>query len=157
MIEQHDADNQIRALAHRYALALDRRDLDGVSELFASVSRWGRHGVGPGGARSFYDLIWRRFGRSVHNVGTHVIDLKTSTTASGIAYCRAEQQSRDTDAWTTLQFAYHDEYVCEANTWYFLQRQPRFWYRETDGIREHVTEPEGIPQAWDTWDTFWES
>jgi SnoaL-like domain len=150
------AEAQTRALAHRYALALDRRDVETISNLFASDAVFGRFGHGPDGARAFYSEIWQRFGRSIHTVGTQVIDFHGPTMASGIVYCRAEQESLQTGTFETLQFAYHDDYVLEAEHWRFAGRAVRMWYRESDGVRTLAEGPSALPGSWETWGQFWE-
>ncbi|MEI8240252.1 MAG: nuclear transport factor 2 family protein [Actinomycetota bacterium] len=151
------ADAQTRSLAHRYALALDQRDIASMSALFASDARFGRYGVGPDGAREFYSVIPRRFSRSVHTVGTQVVNIHDdATSASGIVYCRAEQQDPETQVWTTLQFAYHDEYVLEGDRWLFRARAPKFWYRESEGVRTIADDATAIPTSWETWRRYFD-
>ncbi len=150
------ADAQIRAITHRYALALDQRDVASISELFSADAEFGRHGTGPDGARSFYAHIWRRFGRSVHTIGTQVIDVHSANSATGVVYCRAEQEDLATEVWNILQFAYHDEYVREDEQWRFRSRAPRFWYRESGGVRTLADEPSALPASWDSWRRFWD-
>lgn len=150
------ADAQTRALAHRYALALDQRDIDAMCALFASEASFGRSGRGPEGARGFYSAIPRRFGRSIHTIGTQVVNILDATSASGVVYCRAEQQDPETQVWTTLQFAYHDQYVREGERWLFLSRAPRFWYRESNGVRTLADDATAIPDSWETWRQYFD-
>ena len=118
----------IRDLAQRYILALDSKDFDGVASLFSSASDFGRSGHGPAGARAFYRRTMRHFVASMHMIGNHVINLESRDAANGVVYCRSYQY-REGGNWWEIAFAYHDDYVRESDTWRFLIRVPRYWYR----------------------------
>jgi hypothetical protein len=153
----------IQDLVWRYALAIDSKDVALVAELFSATSSFGRWGEGPEGAAAYYRAIWRRFRRSIHSVTNIVLTPVDEHHLRGIVYCRSERELPSV-GWQLQQFAYFDDYVLEDGAWRFLRRNPRFWYRDSGGVRHDRDEMQNddpndgphLPRAWNSWAAYWE-
>src|SRR5262245_4027258 len=77
----------IRQLAHRYALALDTRNMDDLVELFVEDVRVGKDAVGREALKRWFTATMSRYQTSVHFVGNHVIDFDSADRARGVVYC----------------------------------------------------------------------
>src|SRR5215472_6702306 len=84
------ARDEIRQLAARYALSLDSRDLDALVALFVPDVQVGRHLSGREALRADFNKSLRAVGRTILNVGTHVIDVADDGSATGAVYCKGE-------------------------------------------------------------------
>jgi hypothetical protein len=152
----------IQQLTARYAFAIDSRNVALMASLFSPRSSFGKWGRGQEGAAQFFETAWGRFGRSAHLVTNVIVTPTADDEAKGIVYCHNEHQLTD-GTWETAQIAYFDSYVREEDSWLFMRRQTRFWYRETPAGRELGNPPTiasargslGLPEAWPTWDAFW--
>jgi ketosteroid isomerase-like protein len=167
-VERLLAYEEIRRLVHRYAVAVDARDLDAIVSLFVDDVR-----VAPG--VSGRDALWASFDEmlarneySILHVTTVAIDLDDPPpgdplrTATGVVYCRAEMP--DGDGWLVQAIAYHDRYERRDGTWYFHSRDHRLFYGADLLERPLDLPPAGepeihrgkgsMPQRWDTWRTF---
>src|SRR5436309_9764615 len=82
----------IGQLPSRYAMALDARDVDTLVSLFVEDVEAGKKRRGRPALRAWYDVVLRRFYRSVHLVCGHQIDLVDADHATGSVYCRAEHE-----------------------------------------------------------------
>jgi len=159
-LEAHEA---IRQLAARYAVAVDRRDLDALVALFVPDVRVGRQGTGRDTLRASFDRSLRTVGVSVLNVGTHVIDLVDADHATGTVYCKGEIQ--DGDRWIHQAIVYDDEYRRVDGTWCFVRRVHRLFYGAEVGANPLGLDPADwpahhdgwgtLPEDWDTWTRFW--
>jgi hypothetical protein len=153
----------IQDLVWRYAFALDSKNVALVAGLFSARSRFGRWGDGPDGAAAYYENVWQRFGASIHSITNILLTPVDRAHLRGIVYCRSERDFPST-GWELQQMVYFDDYVLEGDAWRFFTRTPRFWYRDSAGVRHDSTEIEGenpkagpqLPQAWNTWGEFWE-
>jgi hypothetical protein len=153
----------IQDLVWRYAFALDSKNVAVVAELFSARSSFGRWGDGSEGAAAFYENIWRRFGASIHSITNILLTPVDPAHLRGIVYCRSEREF-PSSGWELQQMVYFDDYVLEDDFWRFLSRTPRFWYRDSGGVRHDGTEmesdnPKGgphLPRAWNSWGEFWE-
>jgi hypothetical protein len=153
----------IQDLVWRYALAIDSKDVALVAQLFSGTSSFGRWGDGPEGAAAYYRVIWRRFRRSIHSISNVVLTPVDEQHLRGIVYCRSEREL-PTIGWEVQQFAYFDDYVLEDGAWRFLRRNPRFWYRDSGGVRHDGEDarddaPKGAPHLpgdWNAWSRYWE-
>jgi len=157
------ADERIRQLAARYAVAVDSRDLDTLVSLFVPDVRVGGGTVGREALRDSFDDSLRAIGVSVLNVGTHVIDLVDEDHATGTVYCKGEIQ--DGDRWIHQAIVYDDRYRRVDGTWCFVRRVHRLFYGAEVGVNplglppadwpEHHDGTGTLPAAWDTWVRFW--
>ena len=158
-----EAYEAIRQLASRYAVAVDRRDLDALVALFVPDVRVGRQATGREALRASFDRSLRAIGVSVLHVGTHAIDLVDADHATGTVYCKGEIQ--DGERWIHQAIAYDDEYRRVDGTWCFVHRVHRLFYGAEVGVNplglppaDWPTHHDGrgtLPGAWDTWDRFW--
>ncbi len=162
-IARLEAYEAIRQLAARYALAVDRRDLDALVALFVPDVRVGREGTGRDALRASFDRSLRGIGVSVLHVGTQVIDLVDSEHATGTVYCKGEIQ--DGDRWIHQAIVYDDGYRQVDGTWCFVRRVHRLFYGSEVGVNPLGLPPAewpahhdgrgSLPGEWDTWTRFW--
>lgn len=127
--------HEIQQLPIRYAICMDRKDVEALLPLFSDRISMGPAGKGREGVRAFYTRAWSGFRRSVHRIHNHAIDLVGDDAATGHVYCLGEQQKAD-DRWERLMMSYDDRYVLEDGHWRFASRKLSFWYRDIDGVRE---------------------
>lgn len=155
--------DEIRQLAHRYAVALDARDLDALVALFVDDVQVGREAVGHAALRSDFDRQLRAIGVSILFVGNHVIDFDGADDAHGIVYCKAEIQEGDT--WNHQAIQYHDRYARRDGRWYFVRRKHLLWYGQAQ-TRSPLQQPAAewpkrstgrgtLPEALESWQRFW--
>lgn len=154
---------EIRQLAHRYALALDSRDLDALVALFVDDVQVGRDQFGREALRASFDSQLRRVGMSFLLVGGHVIDLIDEDRATGFVHCRAEIQ--DDDRMFEQRIGYDDTYERRDGRWYFVRRQHRLFYGTYPGENpldlppanwpQHHTGKGELPERWESWQRFW--
>jgi len=167
-LEELVARDRIRALAQRYALAVDGKDLDGLAALFVEDVDNGRYGPGREGVKTFYDHALRQFHCSMHLVANHVIDFDDDEHAHGVVYCRAQHHVLEPEHWFDQALAYWDTYERVGTGWLFRRRRLKSWYRQEFGHPEHGTErlvtapgAEGpmrgaqMPEAFSTFEAFW--
>ena len=185
-MEQHGLERQlqrlvdrdlIRELSHRYALAIDSRDIDSLVELFAEDfelpdGRRGREAV-----REWFTAILSTYTTSIHLVGNQVIclDPDDPDRATGDVYCRCELEVDP--QWIVSCCFYHDEYARVGDGWKIRRRDMLGWYA-TDAL-DRPTGPDkarwaptaevalpplparpeeatSLPAVWPTWNAFWE-
>ena len=154
---------EIRQLAHRYALAVDSRDLDTLVELFVDNVRVGREARGRDALRADFERQLRGVGISFLQVGNHVIDLLDAESAKGFVYCRAEIQ--DGERWFIQLIGYDDRYALRKGHWRFVRRKHLLWYGAYLGENplelgpanwpEHHVGRGTLPESWETWRRFW--
>jgi hypothetical protein len=163
-LERLEADAAIRSLAARYALAVDTRNLDDLVALFVPDVRASRDEVGRAALRAAFDRTLRGFGRSVHLVGGHVIEVDGPDTANGVVYCRAEHEWEG--QWIVMAMQYVDDYARPEGEWLFRRRRPLCWWARDEldrpGGPEWVRWPgrealRRLPEWWPAWDRFWEA
>ena len=85
---------EIRQLAARYSVAIDRRDLDTLVELFIDDVRVGRDTYGRDALRANFEESLGGIGPSILNIGTHQIDLIDDNHATGHVYCKGGDRRR---------------------------------------------------------------
>ena len=155
--------DQIRQLAHRYALALDTRNMDDMVELFPPDVQVGRDAKGRDALRAWFVETLSEFRTSVHFVGNHVIDFEDADHASGVVYCRDELER--SEGWDYGYLQYWDRYERRDGLWYFVRRRFNRWFI-VDSL-EHPSHGAGVgdgdealttgllPDAWPSWERFW--
>jgi ketosteroid isomerase-like protein len=157
------ARDEIRELAHRYAVATDARDLDALVALFVEDVRVGRDTVGREALRRDFDRQLRAIGVSILFVGNHVIDFDDADRARGIVYCIAQIQ--DGERWIRQAIRYDDVYARRDGRWLFVRRRHLLWY----GIEEPhnpLLQPPAewpkshtgrgtLPETLESWQRFW--
>ena len=169
-VEQLVARDAIRQLAHRYAVAVDGKDLEALAALFVPDVDNGRYGAGPEGVRRFFHQALRNFHCSMHLVGTQVIDFDDEDHAHGIVYCFAQHHVTEPEHWFDEALAYWDRYERVEGAWLFRRRRLRSWYRQLIGHPEQgtgrvatVAPTSGpqrggrMPEAFPTFEAFWSS
>jgi hypothetical protein len=160
-VERLESRDEIRQLASRYGMLLDRRDLDGAAELFVEDTRVTRTETGRPALRALLERLFRQFTTSIHMIGNHTIDFVDDDHAEGIVYARVEHEYGE--QWIVMAIQYWDRYERRDHRWLFTGRQIRHWYavdlleRPTgpDKTRWPVTGPHTIPDIYDSWKAFW--
>lgn len=162
-IESHQA---IQDLVVRYAMAVDRRDVDEWLGMFVDDIDCGRRGKGREALRTFIEPAVRDFYRTCHLITGHVIDSIEGDHATGRVYCRAEHEFGD--LWIVMVCVYFDKYERRDGVWYFAGREEDFFYtsdvleRPQDvgfarwpGPAPRHSPPMMLPR-FPSWKTFWE-
>ncbi len=154
---------EIRQLAHRYALALDARDLDALVALFVDDVQVGRDRFGRDALRESFDAQLRQVGMSFLLVGGHVIDLQDDDRATGFVHCRAEIQ--DGKRMFEQRIGYEDAYARRDGHWLFVRRKHHLFWGSYPGENplelppanwpEHHTGKGELPERWESWQRFW--
>jgi len=122
--------SEVRELAHRYAVALDSRDLDGLVDLFVPDVHVGRDASGRDALREFFERSLADLGVTYLFVGTQTVDLDDADHAHGVVYCRAEVEDRR-EGWVHQAIVYFDTYERRDGRWLFARRDHRLVYGET--------------------------
>jgi hypothetical protein len=150
---------EIQQLAHRYAVALDARDLDALVALFVPDVRVGRERSGRDALRADFDRKLRSVGVSFLQVGNHVVDFEDASHASGIVYTRAEIQEggRESTRWIVQLIQYHDRYEKRGVRWLFTRRKHLLVYGAELGQNPVGLPPAEWPQSQTGWGTVPES
>lgn len=130
-VDRLESENAIRALASRYGLAMDDRDLDAARQLFTPDARvHSRDGVMDArGIDAILDLYRGRFavlGPSLHVTHDHLVLFDDADHARGIVVSHAEVWRNGTAQIAALR--YHDRYRREDGAWRFAQRELLFFY-----------------------------
>ena len=162
-LDRLESIEQIRQLAHRYALAVDTRDLDSLVELFVDDVQVSRDKQGREFLKSWFAQSLSRFGDSIHFVGNHVIDLESPNEARGVVTCRDELEMGG--EWRVGFIQYWDKYLRRDGSWYFQRRKLHRWYMvdaltrpkhgaglDTDRESLQIAQ---LPDAWASWTAFW--
>jgi hypothetical protein len=154
---------EIRQLVARYAFAIDTRDLDALVGLFVPDVRVGGGRTGRAALREDFNRQLRAIGRSVLNVGTHVMDLVDADHATGWVYAKAEIEADG--RWIHQAILYEDTYERVDGRWYFVRRVHRLWYGAEPGVNpltlptadwpEHHDGLGTVPEHFPTWREFW--
>ena len=158
------ARDEIRQLAHRYAVAVDARDLDALVALFCPDVRVGREASGREALRRDFERQLGAIGVSILFVGNHVIDFDDDERASGIVYCAAQIQNGE--RWIRQAIRYDDRYVLRDGAWLFARRKHLLWYG-VEEPRNPLLQPPAewprshtgrgtLPESLDTWQRFWQ-
>jgi ketosteroid isomerase-like protein len=163
-IERLESLHEIGQLASRYAQAADARDLGAILGMFVDDVDCGRFGTGREALRASYEILHRRFYRTIHQVVGHTIDLVDADHATGRVVMRAEHEVRD--RWVVVLMCLFDTYERRDGAWYFVRRKPETWYASdiderpagpdwtAPGWGENGRRPR-LPHLFSTWDAFW--
>jgi hypothetical protein len=155
----------IQQLAVRYAMAVDRRDIDEWLGMFVEDIDCGRRGRGREALRGFIEPAVRDFYRTVHTITGHAIDRIDGDVAEGRVYCRAEHEFGD--RWIVQAICYFDTYERRDGVWYFARRIEDFFYscdvlerpQDVDFARWPGPTPKHAPPMmlprFPTWKSFW--
>jgi hypothetical protein len=138
----------LRLLVDTYARHVDRRDTDAVAALFSAQGRLVAHfyssadgspTVRTGRAEIAAALVagLERYLGTTHVVGGQVLDIEGER-ASGETVCLAHHVYERDDGRRLLVMAvrYQDEFVREAGTWRFAERQLRLDWRDDRPMTE---------------------
>ena len=143
-IDRLESLEEIRQLVARYALAVDTRDLDTLVGLFVADVEVGRLGTGRAALLESFRQGFAPLGLTILTVGTHVIDLVDTTSATGEVYCTGEID-RD-DVLLRQAILYRDTYRRDPEGWRFVRRNHLLWYSAPLGV-----DPRHLPPAnWPT-------
>ena len=108
-------------LAHRYAVALDRKDHDALAALFVPAIQ--------AAVRARLQPAVDRLGVTVLSVTTQVMDPVDDDHATGVVYCTAEVEDPD-HGWIRQSIVYQDRYERVDGQWYFRARDHQLVYGE---------------------------
>ena len=125
-------------LAHRYAVALDRKRYDELAALFV-----------PGIQVKVGELLEasvRRLGVTMLSVTTQVVDVVDEDHATGVVYCTAEVEDPD-QGWIRQQIVYQDRYERHDGQWYFRARDHQLVYGEQLGSNPLDQLPANWPES----------
>ena len=163
-LERLIARDAIRDLAHRYALAMDSRDLDALVALFVEDVRVGRDETGRKALKRNFDGQLREIGVTILFVGNQVIEFDDDDHAHGVVYCKGEIQ--DGERWISQAIQYQDRYERRDGSWYFARRRHLLWYGleqpENPLAQSPANWPENhtgrgtLPESLESWQKFWE-
>jgi hypothetical protein len=153
----------IGQLPVRYAMAIDRRDVDAWVSLFVEDVPVRRDVSGHAALREFIEPALRRFRRSVHQICGQRIEFVDDDHATGNTYCRAEHEVDD--RWIVMAICYFDEFRRDDSEWLFSRRRERHWYAAD--INEHpqlvnfdswrMGAAPALPELFPTWQPFWDA
>ena len=155
--------SEIQQLPHRYALAIDSRDISALTALFVPDVRVGRAARGREALATWFSETLSRPRTSVHFIGNHIVDLDGPDEAHGIVYCRDELEWPERGEWEIGVLQYWDRYRRVNGEWCFERRKFHRWYivdaltrpahgRGVDNLALRTTQ---LPEAFDTWNAFW--
>ena len=126
-IDKAVARDEIRQLAYRYSLALERRDVDAMLDLFVPHARFGAYGEGPEALRRLTEESLAGMQFTVVLVANHLIDFDAPDRAHGQVWARCYAQT-DTDGYLEQLLRYEDRYERHHGAWRFLHRRHRLWF-----------------------------
>lgn len=154
---------ELRQLVARYAVAIARRDLDAVVELFVEDVRVAPGVAGREHLRAFLEQGFRNTPVTMLLTGTHQIDVESEHLARGVLFCRAEMGAAD--HWAHQLIVYEDSYERRAGRWYFRLRKHLLVYGQEQELRplaqppahwpEHEVGAGTAPMHWDSWQKFY--
>jgi ketosteroid isomerase-like protein len=163
-LERLEAYGQIRALAFRYAAALDRRDIGALTALYAEEVKVSSRISGRAALRAQFESALRQVRITILFVGNHVIEFDSPSRAHGSVYCRAEVQT-DARTWISQAIHYSDRYVRQDEWRFAANRRHELFYGVEHGYRPvgqsyanwpvHDVGRGTLPQRWPTWQRFW--
>ncbi|MGI9600533.1 MAG: nuclear transport factor 2 family protein [Acidimicrobiales bacterium] len=163
-VERVVARDEIRQLVYRYAQAIDRRDIEGLADLFGPDVDFGEAGRGPAGARAVFDTSLREIGVAVLLVGNHIIDFDDRDHARGEVWCRGYIDDHEA-GFIEQMIQYRDRYALVDGSWRFDGRRHLLWYGTTTSSNplhqpdadwpRHQVGRGSVPYRETTWARFW--
>lgn len=154
----------IQQLPHRYALALDSRDMDALVALFVPDVRVGRDTHGRDALKAWFTHTMSKTRTSIHLTGNHVVDFDDADHARGFVYCR-DQLERPDGRWEIGDLQYWDTYARIEAEWCFVRRRFHRWYicdalerpRHGAGVGSghDALSTAQLPEAFASWGRFW--
>jgi len=158
-LDQLLAYEQIRQLAHRYALAVNMRDLDSLVDLFVDDVKAAGGGTGREALKAVFAAHTDAADVDILEVTTHVINLHDADHATGTVYSRCEMGSKG--RWARQSIAYEDRYERRDGLWYFVSRNHLLFYgvevperpldQSAANWPEHVVGRGSVPYDWNAW------
>jgi len=137
-LDRLESIEEIRALAAKYSLSLDMRDVDAHVGLFAPDIRVGRNRQGRAQLKLWVDEMLRsQFTGTAHHLGQHIIEFDAPDRGVGVVYSKNEHECEG--EWVIMQMLYWDDYERLEGRWYFRRRLPCYWYA-TDSRRPPLGE-----------------
>jgi hypothetical protein len=126
-------------LAHRYAVALDRKDHAALAALFVPAIQ--------AKVREQLEPTIDRLGVTVLSVTTQVVDLDPTDPdrATGTVYCTAEVEDPD-HGWIRQSIVYLDRYERHDGEWYFRARDHQLVYGFSMHERPLLQDPANWPE-----------
>jgi len=126
-------------LAHRYAVALDLKDHDGIARLFVPAIQ--------AKIREQFEPVIARLGVTILSVTTQVVDLDPTDPdrATGTVYCTGEIEDPDY-GWIRQSIVYLDRYERHDGEWYFRGRDHQLVYGFSMHERPLLQDPANWPE-----------
>jgi len=160
-IDRLESTNEIRNLTARYAVLIDARDLDGLTNLFVDDVRVTKTERGHAAMKALLDSLISQFTTSVHFMGEQTIDFVDDDHAEGTVYGKAEHEYGD--EWIVMAIQYWDRYERREGTWRFTGRKVKHWFATDmndrpigpNKTRWTVSGSEELPGAYPSWAEFW--
>jgi ketosteroid isomerase-like protein len=123
-----EAQEAIRNLVARYALAVDMRSLDALVSLYVEDVAVAAFGTGRVAMKRHFDKTLRRFKGSLHTIANQVVEFVEPDRAIGVIYGYSEHEFENGE-WVRLALLYIDHYERRDGQWLFArQRTLRRWY-----------------------------
>jgi ketosteroid isomerase-like protein len=167
-VERQESIEEIRALAERYARAMDMRDFDAGIALFTHDTPVGPGVRGPAALRAVWEqVLGPHVGPTIHFIGNHLVELdpEDPDRATGAVYCRAEHEVGE--QWFVVACHYTDTYRRDDGVWRFYRRRIGIWHAMD--VLERPTGPDKVrgqlapgafalvqdlPDFWPTWGRY---
>jgi len=156
------AHDQIRALASRYAVAVDSRDIEALVALFVDDVRVGRDRYGRDALAESFRASLGAVGPSMLHVTSQVVDLVDDDHATGSVYCLADVV--EDGRMIRQAILYRDTYERRHGRWYFVRRIHELFYgflRDENPLDQSPANwPERswgrgtVPESWPSWGRF---
>ena len=124
-IQRVDDRQQLSELISRYGIAVDDRDFDTLSSLFAPDAQF-QHVKGRDAVIAFYKIRTALFSTSTHYAHTWHFDFSSETQASGVVSASAELCIQGQTV--RLSLRYLDRYIKTTTGWVFQVRDIKFRY-----------------------------
>jgi hypothetical protein len=123
-----DAPPPLRDLAHRYALAVDRRDAALICGIFAAdgeVAGFGENPISYRGPERLTEMMadLGMFERTMHKVYNQTFERDHAGAVSGLTYCTASHLlPGEEPTLLDMEIVYHDSFVEADGAWRFARR-----------------------------------
>ena len=125
-LERLEALEEIRELPLLYSVAIERRDVDAMAELFSPRARFGSYGEGPEGLRALMGDTMATSIFAVILVANHLVEFDANG-ARGQVWARCYAQN-DPGDFIEQVIRYEDQYEFVDGRWRFLRRRHRLLF-----------------------------